>query len=191
MVKNSLWVFHLNSGSCNGCDIEILNIFAPRNDVERLGIKLVGSPRHADAIAFTGPITRECLPKVIDALKAVPEPKVVLAIGACACGGGIWYDTYSVIGGIKELYRILKEEYNMEPPATVFIPGCPPKPEAIIYGVAVASGMLESKQKKTVYVEPGESVANEKLMIAELISEAEKTRHFMPGIVIRGVEDEP
>ncbi|EEB72980.1 NADH-quinone oxidoreductase subunit B family protein [Thermococcus sp. AM4] len=187
MIKKSLWVFHLNSGSCNGCDIEVLNMFAPRNDVERLGIKLVGSPRHADAIAFTGPITRECLPKVIDALTAVPDPKVVLAIGACACGGGIWYDTYSVIGGIKELYKILKEEYNIEPPATVFIPGCPPKPEAIIYGVAVARGMLEKKQRKQVYIEPEESVAEEKIRLASLLMEAEKTRHFLPKLEVRRV----
>ena len=187
MIKRSLWVFHLNSGSCNGCDIEVLNMFAPRNDVERLGIKLVGSPRHADAIAFTGPITRECLPKVIDALTAVPDPKVVLAIGACACGGGIWYDTYSVIGGIKELYKILKEEYNIEPPATVFIPGCPPKPEAIIYGVAVARGMLEKKQRKQVYIEPEESVAEKKIRLASLLMEAEKTRHFFPKIEVRRV----
>ncbi|MFA4640492.1 NADH-quinone oxidoreductase subunit B family protein [Pyrococcus kukulkanii] len=187
MIKKSLWVFHLNSGSCNGCDIEVLNIFAPRNDVERLGIKLVGSPRHADAIAFTGPITRECLPKVIDAFTAVPDPKVVLAIGACACGGGIWYDTYSVIGGVKELYKILREKYNIEPPATVFIPGCPPKPEAIIYGVAVARGMLEKKQRKQVYIEPEESVAEEKARLESLLIEAEKTRHFLPKLEVRRI----
>ncbi len=183
LIDKSLWVFHLNSGSCNGCDIEILNVFAPRNDVERLGIKLVGSPRHADAIALTGPVTVECLPKVVDALKAVPDPKVVLAIGACACGGGIWYDTYSVVGGVEELYKILQDDYGMEPPATVFIPGCPPKPEAIIYGVAVTRGMLGSKQRRQVYVE--EEPDEEGLMA--LIREIDDTRHFSAGIVVRRV----
>jgi len=187
VIKRSLWVFHLNSGSCNGCDIEVLNMFAPRNDVERLGIKLVGSPRHADAIAFTGPITRECLPKVIDAITAVPDPKVVLAIGSCACGGGIWYDTYSVIGGVEELYRILREEYSIEPPATVFIPGCPPKPEAIIYGVALARGMLQKKQFARVYVEPEESLEAEKSRLEALVREAKGTRHFLPKIAVRRV----
>ncbi len=187
MIKKSLWVFHLNSGSCNGCDIEVLNIFAPRNDVERLGIKLVGSPRHADAIAFTGPITRECLPKVVDALNAVPEPKLVLAIGACACGGGIWYDTYSVVGGVEEFYKILKEEYNIDPPATVFIPGCPPKPEAIIYGVAVARGILEKKQRKQVYIEPDEVVAKERHLLEELLIQTGNMRHFIPEIRVRRV----
>ena len=189
MFEKSLWVFHLNSGSCNGCDIEVLNIFTPRQDVERLGIKLVGSPRHADAIAFTGPVTRECLPKVIEAFKAVPEPKIVLAIGSCACGGGIWYDTYAVIGGVKELYKILKEEYGVEPPTTIYIPGCPPKPEAIIYAVGIARGLVKQKQKKEIYIEElNEDIRRE---IAEILfREAKGTRHFLPNIVVKTKEGE-
>ena len=189
MFEKSLWVFHLNSGSCNGCDIEVLNIFTPRQDVERLGIKLVGSPRHADAIAFTGPVTRECLPKVIEAFKAVPEPKIVLAIGSCACGGGIWYDTYAVIGGVKELYKILKEEYGIEPPTTIYIPGCPPKPEAMIYGVALARKAVKQKQKKEIYIEElNEDIRRE---IAEILfREAKGTRHFLPNIVVKTKEGE-
>jgi len=189
LFEKSLWVFHLNSGSCNGCDIEVLNIFAPRQDVERFGIKLVGSPRHADAIAFTGPITRESLPKAVEALKAVPEPKLLLAIGSCACGGGIWYDTYAVIGGVKEFYKILKEEYNIEPPTTIYIPGCPPKPEAIIYGVALARKAVKQKQKKEIYIEElNEDMRRE---IAEILfSEAKGTRHFLPNIVVKTKEGE-
>lgn len=153
LFKRSLWVFHLNSGSCNACDIEILNIFTPYHDVERLGIKLVASPRHADVIAFSGPITREALPKIIRAFLAVPEPKAVVAIGSCACGGGIWHDSYAVIGDINVLYEILKEKYGVKPPPTVYVPGCPPKPEAIIYGVAVLRGIVSQKQKKTYFIE--------------------------------------
>ncbi len=184
LIRKSLWVFHLNSGSCNGCDIEILNIFAPRNDVERFGIRLVGSPRHADALALTGPITRECLPKVINAIKAVPDPKLVLAIGSCACGGGIWYDTYPVIGGVQELYRIMKEKYGMKAPPTVFVPGCPPKPEAIIYGVAVAKGLLISKQKRRVYVEEVDS------NFISLLEETEGLRHFTVKLRVMHEENE-
>lgn len=184
MFEKSLWVFHLNSGSCNGCDIEILNIFAPKQDVERFGIKLVGSPRHADAIAFTGPVTRECLPKVIEALKAVPEPKIVLAIGSCACGGGIWYDTYAVIGGVKELYKILKEEYGIEPPTTIYIPGCPPKPEAIIYAVAMVRGLVKQKQKREIYIEELDE-KTERDIVEILFGEAKETRHFVPNIIVK------
>lgn len=153
LFRKSLWVFHLNSGSCNGCDIEVLNVFTPYHDVERLGIKLVASPRHADVIVFTGPITRETLPKAIRAFFAVPEPKAVVAIGSCACGGGIWYDSYAVIGGISVFYKILMENYGVKPPPTVYVPGCPPKPEAIIYGIAVLRGVLSQKQRKTYFVE--------------------------------------
>lgn len=149
VYRRSVWVFHLNTGSCNGCDIEILDVLTPYHDVERFGIKLVASPRHADALLLTGPITRESLPKVIDALLAVPEPKLVIAIGSCACGGGIWYDTYSTLGGLNELYRVLKEEYGIPEPPTVKVPGCPPRPEAIIYGVALALGIVKQKYSST------------------------------------------
>lgn len=147
LYKRSIWVFHLNTGGCNACDIEILDVLTPYHDVERFGIKLVASPRHADALLVSGPITREALPKVIEALLAVPEPKVVIAVGSCPIGGGIWYDTYSTIGGLNELYRILKEEYGINEPLTVRIPGCPPRPEAIIHGVALALGIVKQKVK--------------------------------------------
>ncbi len=143
-LKKSIWVFHLNTGSCNACDIEILDALTPYFDVERFGIKLVASPRHADLVLLTGPITRKTLPKVVNALRAVPRPRYVLAIGACAVGGGIWYDTYSVIGGVEELKKIL-EENGIEIDKIVYVPGCPARPEAIIYGVAVLLGLVEQK----------------------------------------------
>lgn len=153
LFMKSLWIFHLNSGSCNACDIEVLNVLTPYHDVERLGIKLVASPRHADAIVFTGPITREALPKAVRAFTAVPEPKAVVAIGSCACGGGIWYDSYAIIGGIEAFYKILREKYKVKIPPTVYVPGCPPKPEAIIYGIAVLRGILRQKQRRTYFTE--------------------------------------
>ena len=143
-LKKSIWVFHLNTGSCNACDIEILDALTPYFDVERFGIKLVASPRHADLVLLTGPITRKTLSKVVNALRAVPRPRYVLAIGACAVGGGIWYDTYSVIGGVEELKKIL-EENGIEIDKIVYVPGCPARPEAIIYGVAVLLGLVGQK----------------------------------------------
>jgi len=153
LFRRSLWVFHVNSGGCNGCDIELLNVFAPYQDTERFGVKLVGSPRHADAIALTGPITREALPRVVRAFQAVPDPKVVIAIGSCACGGGIWYDSHAVVGGVGKFYELLRERYGVEPPLTVYVPGCPPRPEAIIHGICVLRGVVKQKQVASYYTE--------------------------------------
>lgn len=150
-LKKSVWVFHLNTGSCNACDIEILDALTPYFDVERFGIKLVASPRHADLVLLTGPITLKTLPKVINALKAVPRPRYVLAIGACAVGGGIWYDSYSVMGGVKELKRFL-EEHGIEIDKLVYVPGCPARPEAIIYGVALLLELVKQKVAKEVQI---------------------------------------
>jgi Ni,Fe-hydrogenase III small subunit len=130
----SLWVYHCNSGGCNGCDIEVLNVLTPYYDVERFGIKLVGSPRHADVMLCQGPAGLMTSPALKRAYDAMPEPKLVFAIGSCACGGGIWYDTYSILGPIEKVI-----------PVNYYIPGCPPRPEAIIYGVALALGLVKKK----------------------------------------------
>lgn len=130
----SLWVYHCNSGACNGCDIEILNVLTPYYDVERFGIRLVGSPRHADAMLLSGAVTRPTLPLVKKAYQAIPSPKLVFAVGSCAAGGGCWADMYNVSGGGEKAV-----------PVDYFIPGCPPRPEAIIFGVALALGLVDKK----------------------------------------------
>ncbi len=155
-LLRSIWVFHLNTGSCNGCDIEILDVLTPYHDAERFGVKLVGSPRHADALLLTGPITRQNIDRVVEALLAVPEPKVVIAIGSCACGGGIWHDSFAVVGGVPKLYELLEKEYGIKPPKTYYVPGCPPRPEAILHAIACIRGLARIKQKKTVYIEAPE-----------------------------------
>jgi Ni,Fe-hydrogenase III small subunit len=153
-IRRSIWVYHLNSGSCNACDIEVLDALTPYFDVERFGIKLVGSPRHADVILFTGPVTRESLPKVVRALKAMPRPRLLLVLGSCGVGGGIWWDTYATTGGFSKLEEILREQ-GVEVDRVVYVPGCPVRPEAIIYGVLVLLGLAEQKVREVEVHAPG------------------------------------
>ena len=138
-LTRALWVYHVNAGACNGCDIEVINVLTPYYDAERFGIKLVGSPRHADVLLVSGPVTRQVKPALEALWEAVPSPKLVFAIGSCACGGGIWFDTYNVLGGAEKAL-----------PVDFYVPGCPPRPEAILYGVAVALG-LAPKQVTPAY----------------------------------------
>jgi membrane-bound hydrogenase subunit mbhJ len=129
--NRSLWVFHLNTGSCNGCDIEIVATLTPRYDPERFGIKLVGSPKHADVLLVSGPVTRLMADRVRRVYEQMADPKVVMGIGSCM-SGGVFYDSYSLVGPLEEHI-----------PVDVFVPGCPPRPEAIIDGVVKAIAKLE------------------------------------------------
>jgi NADH-quinone oxidoreductase B subunit len=121
---NSPWLLHYNSGSCNGCDIEILATLTPRYDLERFGVKLQGSPRHADILICTGPVTLQSRDRLRRIYEQMPEPKFVAAVGSCAISGGAFQGCYNVVGHIDEVI-----------PVDVYIPGCPPRPEAIIDGV--------------------------------------------------------
>jgi len=134
MLPKSLWLFHTNCGACNGCDIEVIDVLTPYYDVERFGMKLVGSPRHADALVVSGAVSRQVAPALRRLYEATPDPKVVIAVGSCAVGGNIWYDTYNVLGGADAVI-----------PVTVYIPGCPPRPESIVYGAALALGLVPKK----------------------------------------------
>ena len=130
----ALWVYHVNTGACNGCDIEVIDTLTPYYDAERFGIKLVGSPRHADVLLVTGPVTRPMVDSLRRVYEATPAPKLVFAVGSCPTDGGIWYDTYNVVGGLDKVI-----------PVNFYIPGCPPRPEAIVYGVAQALGLVPKK----------------------------------------------
>jgi len=149
-IKRSIWVFHLNTGGCNACDIEILDALTPYHDAERFGVKLVATPRHADVLLLTGPITLESLPKVINAIEATPRPRIIVALGSCGSGGGIWHDTYSTIGGVNRLLKILKER-GVEVDAVYYVPGCPIRPEALLYAVALIKGIVSKKREAKMY----------------------------------------
>jgi len=136
-LKKSPWVYHVNTGACNNCDIEVVELLTPRFDVERLGVLLVGSPRHADALLVSGICTRQVAPRVQEVYRSVPKPCVVFAIGACTNTRGIFSGGYNAPRPLDEVIR------EVDPKAiVVYIPGCPPKPEAMILGVAKALAAL-------------------------------------------------
>jgi NADH-quinone oxidoreductase B subunit len=128
---NSPWLVHFNTGSCNGCDIEILAVLTPRYDLERFGVKLKGSPRHADVLVCTGPVTRQARERLLRVYEQMHEPKFVVAVGSCALSGGAFRGCYNVMDGIDQVI-----------PVNAYIPGCPPRPEAIIDGVVKLVGSL-------------------------------------------------
>lgn len=135
-IQRSAYVYRVDCGGCNGCEIEIFSAITPVFDAERFGIKVVASPRHADILLFTGAVTRMMRMPALRAYHAAPDPKIVVSYGACGCSGGIFHDLYCVWGGTDKVV-----------PVDVFIPGCPPTPAATIYGFAVALGLLDQKLK--------------------------------------------
>ena len=120
----SPWVLHFNTGACNACDIEILAALTPRFDLERFGILQKGTPRQADILLASGPVTLQTEEMLLRIYEQMAEPKFVVAIGACACSGGVSSGCYCVKGGIDTVI-----------PVSAYIPGCPVNPEAIIDGV--------------------------------------------------------
>ncbi len=127
----SPWILHLNSGACNACDIEILAALTPRFDVERFGILLKATPRHADVIVCSGPVTRQIKDRFIRIYDQVPDPKFVIAVGACAMSGCVYRGAYNILGGIDQAI-----------PVDVYVPGCPARPDAIVDGVVKLLGKL-------------------------------------------------
>ncbi len=132
--KKSPWIMHYDCTSCNGCDIETLACLTPLYDAERLGIVNVGNPKHADILLVTGSANKRNALVLKNIYNQMPDPKCVVAIGACACTGGIFRECYNVMGGIENVI-----------PVDVFVPGCCARPEAIIDGIVQAIGKLDEK----------------------------------------------
>jgi len=133
-LLKSPWVFHLSTGSCNNCDIEILDVLTPRFDAERFGVVLVGSPRHADVLLVTGTMTLKARPRALEVYNAMAKPCAVVAFGACSMGQGIFNGSYNAPLPVDEVL-----------PVDVYIPGCPPKPEAMIQSLVKALEVVKGK----------------------------------------------
>jgi len=132
--KKSPWVLHFNSGACNACDIEILAALMPHFDLERFGVLLKATPRHADVLLCSGPATRQVAPRLKRIYEQMPEPKYVISMGSCANCGGPYWDSYSVTKGVDQII-----------PVDVYVPGCPPRPEALLEGVVLLQQRIKNE----------------------------------------------
>ena len=134
-TTKSPWLIHYDASSCNGCDIEVLACLTPVYDVERFGVINTGDPKQADIFLVTGAVNDQNKEVVKQLYDQMPEPKVVVAVGICACSGGIFKDCYNILGGVDQVI-----------PVDVYVPGCAARPEAIIDGVVKGLDVLEQKR---------------------------------------------
>lgn len=141
--RKSPWIFHMNTGSCNGCDIELVASMTPRYDAEQLGVRLEGSPRHADILCITGPVTQTSVKAIHTVYEQVCGPKAVVAIGSCPATTNVFIDSRVIVGPL-----------NKHIPVDVFVPGCPPRPDAILQGVAKAAEILSQRGNNIPANEP-------------------------------------
>ncbi len=141
MIDNSMakspWIFHVNAGSCNGCDIELVSVLTPRYDAERLGFRLTGTPRQADIVVVSGPITLQTRDRLVRILAQVPEPRVVVSLGSCPRSGNVFKGSYAIDGPLDKYTHV-----------DVSVGGCTPKPEAIVAALAKAAEILREKRKE-------------------------------------------
>ena len=136
-TTKSPWILHYDASSCNGCDIEVLACLTPLYDVERFGIINTGDPKQADILLITGAVNDQNKNVVKQLYEQMPEPKVVVAVGICACSGGVFQDCYNILGGVDTVI-----------PVDVYVPGCAARPESIIDGIVKGLTVLEEKTKK-------------------------------------------
>ena len=129
-------MLHYDASSCNGCDIEVLACTMPRFDIERFGIIKTGNPFHADILLITGGVNAQSAEVVKQIYSQMPHPKVVVAVGICACTGGVFKDCYNILGGVDKVI-----------PVDVYVPGCAARPQSIIDGVLKAVDILEKKRE--------------------------------------------
>jgi ech hydrogenase subunit C len=138
LFARSPWILHYDGSSCNGCDIEVLACLTPLYDVERFGVVNTGNPKHADILLVTGGVNERNVEVIANLYRQMPDPKVVVAVGACACSGGIFARAYNIAGGIDHVI-----------PVDVYVPGCAARPESIIDGVVSGIAALEHKRRRT------------------------------------------
>jgi Ni,Fe-hydrogenase III small subunit len=136
-LGRALTIRHVDAGSCNGCELEIHALNNPYYNLEALGIKFVASPRHADLLLVTGPVSRHMATALVRTYDATPGPKLVVAIGDCGCTGGIFGESYASCGRVSNVI-----------PVDVEVPGCPPTPAAIMQGILTAISAGTTRQRK-------------------------------------------
>ena len=141
IVKRSPWLLHYDGSSCNGCDIEVLACLTPVYDAERFGIINTGDPMQADIFLITGGINKANQEVVRQLYNQMPRPKVVVAVGVCACTGGVFKDCYNIIGGADTTI-----------PVDIYVPGCAARPQAIIDGIVKAIDLWQEKANNPEYV---------------------------------------
>ena len=137
--RKSPWIIHFNAGACNGCDIETLDALTPRFDLEKIGILKQGSPRHADILVCTGAVTLQTRERLRQIYDQIPDPKYVIAVGTCACSGGVFNGCYCVTGGIDSTI-----------PVDVYLPGCSVRPEALVCAINELIDRMEKNQKEAL-----------------------------------------
>ena len=135
-MAKSPWIYHVNTGSCNGCDIELVAVLTPRYDAERFGFKLAGTPRHADIVVVSGPITTQSKERLLRTLEQVPEPRCIVTLGSCPQSGNVFKGSYSIEAPLERFVHV-----------DVAIAGCTPKPEAVIEGLYKAAQILKEKRE--------------------------------------------
>ena len=136
-MSKSPWIFHINAGSCNGCDIELVSVLTPRYDAERLGFRLTGTPRQADIVVVSGPITLQTRDRLVRTLAQVPEPFCVVSLGSCPRSGNVFKGSYAIDGPLEKYVHV-----------DVSVGGCTPKPEAIVAALAKAAEIMAEKRKE-------------------------------------------
>ena len=159
-VSKSPWLLHYDGSSCNGCDIEVLACLTPVYDVERFGVINTGNPKHADIFLITGGINEQNKPVVQQLYSQMPSPKVVVAVGICACNGGIFKECYNIIGGVDTII-----------PVDIYVPGCAARPEAIIDGVVKAVALLDKKREERAARKKEEKIQAKQVPIRRRITD--------------------
>jgi membrane-bound hydrogenase subunit mbhJ len=136
--RRSPWVYRVNAGSCNGCDIEVAPCFSPRYDGEQIGALLQGSPKHADILLISGPITLRTKEMVKDIYEQMPSPKAVIALGSCPASGNVFSGSPTIVGSAEAVI-----------PVDLYVQGCPPRPQAILEAIQMAARMLEAGETRS------------------------------------------
>lgn len=134
--RKSPWILHFDTGGCNGCAIETFAVLTPRYDIERFGGLSKANPRHSDILIISGAVTKKIESRLRRVYEQTPEPKAVIAVGSCAISKGVFHDAYNISGPLD---RIM--------PVNVYVPGCPPKPEAILQGLLKALDIWRMRYK--------------------------------------------